>query len=141
MRLNVKYGGPSISSVKDIQTIAHNIRLLSKKNEVTVVCSAVHGITDDLIEISDLISTYKQGKISREGASVALLGKPNVGKSSLLNALLQEDRAIVTPHPGTTRDTLEEKVRIKDTHINIIDSAGLRKYPEIIDAIADLSRS
>jgi tRNA modification GTPase len=84
-------------------------------------------------EISDLISTYKQGKISREGASVALLGKPNVGKSSLLNALLQEDRAIVTPHPGTTRDTLEEKVRIKDTHINIIDSAGLRKYPEIIE--------
>ncbi len=84
-------------------------------------------------EISDLISTYKQGKISREGASVALLGKPNVGKSSLLNALLQEDRAIVTPHPGTTRDTLEEKVRIKDTHINIIDSAGLRKHPEIIE--------
>jgi len=84
-------------------------------------------------EISDLISTYKQGKIAREGASVALLGKPNVGKSSLLNALLQEDRAIVTPHPGTTRDTLEEKVRIKDTHINIIDSAGLRKHPEIIE--------
>jgi tRNA modification GTPase len=84
-------------------------------------------------EISDLIGTYKQGKISREGASVALVGKPNVGKSSLLNALLQEDRAIVTPHPGTTRDTLEEKVRIKDTHINIIDSAGLRKDPEIIE--------
>jgi tRNA modification GTPase len=84
-------------------------------------------------EISGLIGTYKQGKISREGASVALVGKPNVGKSSLLNALLQEDRAIVTPHPGTTRDTLEEKVRIKDTHINIIDSAGLRKHPEIIE--------
>jgi tRNA modification GTPase len=84
-------------------------------------------------EISDLIGTYKQGRISREGASVALAGKPNVGKSSLLNALLQEDRAIVTPHPGTTRDTLEEKVRIKDTHINIIDSAGLRNHPEIIE--------
>jgi tRNA modification GTPase len=84
-------------------------------------------------EISDLINTYKQGKISREGASVALVGKPNVGKSSLLNALLKEDRAIVTPLPGTTRDTLEEKIRIKDTHINIIDSAGLRNHPEIIE--------
>ena len=84
-------------------------------------------------EIINLINTYKQGKISRDGASVALAGKPNVGKSSLLNTLLQEDRAIVTPHPGTTRDTLEEKVRIKDTHINIIDSAGLRRHPETIE--------
>jgi tRNA modification GTPase len=84
-------------------------------------------------EICHLIRTYQQGKISREGASVTLVGKPNVGKSSLLNALLQEDRAIVTPHPGTTRDTLEEKIRIKDIHINIIDSAGLRKSPEIIE--------
>jgi len=84
-------------------------------------------------EISDLINTYKQGKISREGASVSLVGKPNVGKSSLLNALLKEDRAIVTPLPGTTRDTLEEKIRIKDSHINIIDSAGLRNHPEIIE--------
>lgn len=84
-------------------------------------------------EIDVLSNTYRQGKIFREGASVALVGKPNVGKSSLLNALLQEDRAIVTPHPGTTRDTLEERVRIRDTHINIIDSAGLRKYPEIIE--------
>ena len=65
--------------------------------------------------------------------AIALVGRSNVGKSSLLNALLQEDRAIVTPHPGTTRDTLEERVRLKDIHINIIDSAGLRKYPEIIE--------
>jgi len=86
-----------------------------------------------LKKIDILISTYRQGKIFREGASVALVGKPNVGKSSLLNALLQEDRAIVTPHPGTTRDTLEERVRIKDTHINIIDSAGLRNHPETVE--------
>lgn len=86
-----------------------------------------------LKKIDVLISTYRQGKIFREGASVALVGKPNVGKSSLLNALLQEDRAIVTPHPGTTRDTLEERVRIKDTHINIIDSAGLRNHPETVE--------
>ncbi len=84
-------------------------------------------------EIDLLTSTYRQGKIFREGASVALVGKPNVGKSSLLNALLQENRAIVTPYPGTTRDTLEERVRIRDTHINIVDSAGLRKHPETIE--------
>ena len=77
-------------------------------------------------EIIKLVDSYRQGKIYREGLRVALVGKPNVGKSSLLNALLQEDRAIVTPHPGTTRDTLEERVRIKDIHITIVDTAGLR---------------
>ena len=64
---------------------------------------------------------------------VALVGKPNVGKSSLLNSLMQEDRAIVTDKPGTTRDTLEERIRIKDIHIVITDSAGLREDPEIIE--------
>jgi tRNA modification GTPase len=77
-------------------------------------------------EIKTLVNSYRQGKVYREGLRVALVGKPNVGKSSLLNALLQEDRAIVTPHPGTTRDTLEERARIKDIHITIVDTAGLR---------------
>ena len=94
---------------------------------------SIDEIRQVLKKIDILISTYHQGKIFREGASVALVGKPNVGKSSLLNALLKENRAIVTPHPGTTRDTLEERVRIKDTHINIIDSAGLRNHPETIE--------
>ncbi len=84
-------------------------------------------------DLKTLIQTYRQGKIFREGAQVVLLGKPNVGKSSLLNALLNEDRAIVTPLPGTTRDTLEERVRIHDIHINIIDAAGWRQNPEIIE--------
>ena len=61
------------------------------------------------------------------------MGKPNVGKSSLLNALLQEDRAIVTSIPGTTRDTLEERIRVKDIHIVVTDSAGLRDNPEIVE--------
>jgi tRNA modification GTPase len=84
-------------------------------------------------DIEALVQTYRQGKIFREGAHVVLLGKPNVGKSSLLNALLNEDRAIVTPTPGTTRDTLEERMRIRDIHINIIDAAGLRQNPESIE--------
>ena len=84
-------------------------------------------------EIKKLVDSYREGKIYREGLRVALVGKPNVGKSSLLNALLQEDRAIVTPHPGTTRDTLEERVRIKDIHITIVDTAGLRHQPGEIE--------
>ena len=83
--------------------------------------------------LTKLVHSFRQGKIYREGMRVTLIGKPNVGKSSLLNALLQEDRAIVTPHAGTTRDTLEERVRIKDTHIIITDSAGLRENPDIIE--------
>jgi len=86
-----------------------------------------------LEKVEELIGSYRRGKIFREGACITLVGKPNVGKSSLLNALLKEDRAIVTALPGTTRDTLEERVRIKDIHINIIDSAGLREHPEIIE--------
>ena len=84
-------------------------------------------------EIKKLVDSYRQGKIYREGLRVALVGKPNVGKSSLLNALLQEDLAIVTPHPGTTRDTLEERVRIRDIHITIVDTAGLRHQPGEIE--------
>ena len=99
-----------------------------QKREATL--AEIQAIQKDL---ETLIQTYRQGKIFREGARVALLGKPNVGKSSLLNALLKEDRAIVTPLPGTTRDTLEERVRIRDIHINIIDAAGLRENPEVIE--------
>lgn len=84
-------------------------------------------------QMETLIETYRQGKIFREGAQITLVGKPNVGKSSILNALLREERAIVTALPGTTRDTLEERLRIKDIHIKIIDSAGLRADPEIIE--------
>ena len=99
-----------------------------QKRETTL--NEIQAIQKDL---NALIQTYRQGKIFREGAQVVLLGKPNVGKSSLLNALLNEDRAIVTPLPGTTRDTLEERVRIHDIHINIIDAAGLRQNPELIE--------
>ncbi len=90
-------------------------------------------IEDVKNEMLSLVQSFRQGKIIREGMRVTLVGKPNVGKSSLLNALMQEDRAIVTDIPGTTRDTLEERVRIKDIHIVIIDSAGLRDNPEMIE--------
>ena len=85
------------------------------------------------IEVRKLVDSFHQGKIIREGARVTLVGKPNTGKSSLLNTLMQEDRAIVTDIPGTTRDTLEERIKVKDIHIVIVDSAGLRSEPEIVE--------
>lgn len=84
-------------------------------------------------DLRKLVDSFRQGRIYREGMRVTLVGKPNVGKSSLLNALLHEDRAIVTAYAGTTRDTLEERARIKDIHVIITDSAGLRDNPEVIE--------
>lgn len=85
-------------------------------------------------DITALSNTFKQGRIVREGLKVVLVGKPNVGKSSLLNALLGEDRAIVTQHPGTTRDVLEESIRLKDFHLTLLDTAGIREQAESIEA-------
>ena len=78
-------------------------------------------------KICEMISTYEEGKIFREGVSCAIIGKTNVGKSSLLNILLREDRAIVTPIPGTTRDVIEEVLNIHEIPVRLLDTAGLRK--------------
>ena len=77
-------------------------------------------------EIETLLASARVGKILREGVRVALVGRPNVGKSSLLNALLKEERAIVTPIPGTTRDTLEESVNWEGIPVVLTDTAGVR---------------
>jgi len=79
-----------------------------------------------LDKISTLLNTADDGRLVREGLIAAIIGKPNVGKSSLLNALLETDRAIVSPVPGTTRDVLEEGVNILGVCIRLIDTAGLR---------------
>lgn len=78
-------------------------------------------------ELDSLISTYKTGKIMRSGISVALIGKPNVGKSSLMNAMLGYERAIVTDEKGTTRDTLTEGYIYKGISFNVTDTAGIRE--------------
>lgn len=96
-------------------------------------------IKQNLLDINDeltkLISTFKAGKLLREGLKVAFVGRPNVGKSSLFNALLGHERAIVTDIAGTTRDSLHEKLVIKNIPISLIDTAGLRETTDTVESI------
>jgi tRNA modification GTPase len=85
--------------------------------------------------LRDLIAAAERGKIFREGISVVIMGRPNVGKSSLLNSLLKEERAIVTEIPGTTRDIIEEYLNIKGIPVRIIDTAGIRETAETVEEI------
>jgi len=85
--------------------------------------------------LEELLEAADRGKIFREGISVVILGRPNVGKSSLLNCLLREDRAIVTEIPGTTRDIIEEHLNIKGIPVRIVDTAGIRETSETVEEI------
>lgn len=80
-----------------------------------------------------LIHLYDQGRLFRDGLSLVIIGKPNVGKSSLLNRLLEEERALVTPIPGTTRDTVEETLILKGVPFRLVDTAGLRRPGDAVE--------
>ena len=103
-------------------------------------------LTDTQRAVERLITSYEEGRIIREGIKVAIIGRPNVGKSSLLNALLKLDRAIVSDQPGTTRDVIDESLNIRGIPLRLLDTAGLRQTQDKIegegirrteDAIAD----
>lgn len=124
-------------------------------NDLTNLCSHFHAVLDypdediedfglasyegilkkDAKALDSLLSTYGQGKILRQGVSAAIVGKPNVGKSSLLNALAGYERVIVTEIAGTTRDTVEETVMLGSTRLRLIDTAGIRQTQDKIEAM------
>ncbi len=90
-------------------------------------------VEDAIIRTKNILSTYKEGKLFRDGLNVVITGKPNVGKSSLLNRLLGEKRAIVASTPGTTRDFIEETINIRGIPVKLTDTAGIRKSADSIE--------
>ena len=124
-------------------------------NDLTDLCSHFHAVLDypdediedfglenysttlraNAKQLYNLLQTYNQGRILRQGVAAAIVGRPNVGKSSLLNALAGYDRVIVTDIPGTTRDTVEETVMLGSTRLRLIDTAGIRETSDTVEAI------
>lgn len=131
--------GNAVQSLKDdlVKIVSLlELQLDFSNDDVTLTpSSAIEEQVNGCIEhLEAILASFRVGKIARDGASVAIVGAPNVGKSSLFNRLLMENRSIVSPTPGTTRDFLEESVDVDGVQVKLIDTAGLREAGDEIEA-------
>ncbi len=121
--------------VNVLVNITVNIDYPDEDIEEIVYADLERDILAEKERVSNLLKSFSTGKIIREGLKVAIVGQPNVGKSSLMNVILKENRAIVTDIPGTTRDTILEQVSIGEIPVQLIDTAGIRETNDQIEKI------
>ena len=134
-----RLGGRFVGALEDIRgelaAILADLEVEIDYPDLDVDVESVLPRIDALSErLNRLLARSEQGRLLREGLTVAIVGRPNVGKSTLLNALLTEERAIVTPIPGTTRDTVEEQASLAGIPVRWIDTAGLRRPGDPVEA-------